>query len=156
MKARYAVLVAIVAAVTLTSVAAAGPDVAKQRVAIVMKDLPDGKFALTPFQLGAVKTDSGTTSVSLSGPKVVMREGQQIEVWHNAWTLAGKRGSLTFQERVEWIDAGGPFIGTGTWKLVRGTGAYAQMAAGGRSASAGLNRANGAWFVRYEGFFTRP
>ena len=36
MKARHAVLVALVAAVTLTSVAAAGPDAAKQRVAISM------------------------------------------------------------------------------------------------------------------------
>jgi len=154
MKARYAVLVAIVAAVTLTSVAAAGLDSATQRAAIVMTNLPDGKFALTPLQLGAVKTDSGTTSVSLSGPKVAMRDGQQIEIWTNTWTLAGKRGSLTIRERVEWIDAGGPFIGTGTWKLVRGTGAYARIAAAGRSASAGLNRANGAWFVRYEGYFS--
>ena len=82
------------------------------------------------------------------------RDGQQVEIWTNTWTLAGKRGSLTVRERVEWIDAGGPYIGTGTWKLVRGTGAYARIAASGRSASAGLNRANGAWFVRYEGLFT--
>ncbi|HLG08918.1 MAG TPA: hypothetical protein VI409_09665 [Gaiellaceae bacterium] len=156
MKARYAVLVAIVAAVTLTSVAAAGPDAAKQRVAIVMNDLPDGKFLLSPFQLGAVKSDSGRTSVALSGPNVVMREGQTIEVWRNTWTLTGKRGSLTIRERVEWIDAGQPFIGTGTWKLVRGTGQYAGIAGSGRSASAGLNRANGAWFVRYEGFLILP
>lgn len=152
MKAR-AVLVAIVAAVTLTSVAAAGPTATKQRVAIVMTNLPDGTFALTPLQLGAVRTDSGTTGVSLSGPVVVMRGGQQIEVWTNTWTLTGKRGTLTFRERVEWIDAGGPYIGTGTWKLVRGTGEYAGITANGRSASAGLNRAHGAWFVRYEGYF---
>ncbi len=37
MKARHAILVALAAAVTLTSVAAAGPDAAKQRVAIDMK-----------------------------------------------------------------------------------------------------------------------
>jgi hypothetical protein len=154
MKAYYAVLVALAAAVTLTSVAAAVPEAATQRVAIVMKDLPDGRFFVTPLQTGVVKPDSGSTSVSLTGPNVVMHEGQQVEIWTNTWTLVGKRGSLTVRERVEWIDAGGPYIGTGTWKLVRGTGAYARIAASGRSASAGLNRANGAWFVRYEGLFT--
>lgn len=154
MKAHYAVLVALAIAVTLTSAAAAVPEAANQRVAIVMTDLPDGRFVVTPLQPGLVKPDSGSTSVSLSGPNVVMRDGQQIEIWKNTWTLVGKRGSMTVRERVEWIDAGGPYIGTGTWKLARGTGAYARIAAGGRSASAGLNRANGDWFVRYEGLYT--
>jgi hypothetical protein len=40
MKARHAVLVALAAAVTLSSVAAAGPDAAKQRVGTTMKNLP--------------------------------------------------------------------------------------------------------------------
>ena len=43
MKARQAMLVALAAAVTLTSVAAAGPDAAKQRVAIDMKICWPGK-----------------------------------------------------------------------------------------------------------------
>ena len=47
MKARHAVLVAIAAAVTLSSVAAAGPDAAKQGVGITMKNLP-------PFARGKV------------------------------------------------------------------------------------------------------
>ncbi len=154
MKAPYAVLVAIVAAVTLTSVAAAGPDLAKQRVAIVMKDLPDGKFVLTPFELGAVKSDSGTTSVAVSGPEVVMQGGQKVEIFRLTFTLKGKQGTLTIQERNEWVDAGGPYVGRGAWKLVHGTGEYARIAASGRSASAGLKRATGAWFARDEGFFT--
>jgi hypothetical protein len=40
-----------------------------------------------------------------------------------------------------WVDAGadlgGPLIGTGTWKVVRGTGQYAGIVGGGRSAHAG-------------------
>ena len=40
MKARLVTLVALAAAVTLTAVAAAGPDAAKQRVAIDMKLWP--------------------------------------------------------------------------------------------------------------------
>lgn len=154
MKARYAVLVAIVAAVTLTSVAAAGPDSAKQRVAIVMTGLPNGKFILSPFDLGAVKSDSGTTAVDISGPKVVMQGGQSVEIYHLTFTLTGKRGTLTLKERNEWVDAGGPYVGRGAWKLVHGTGQYAGIAASGRSAAAGLKRATGAWFARDEGFFS--
>ena len=40
MKARHAILVALVAAISMTSVAAAGPGAAKQRVAINMKIYP--------------------------------------------------------------------------------------------------------------------
>jgi hypothetical protein len=149
-----AVPVALVAAVTLTSVATAGPNAAKERVGITMKDLPDGTFVLTPLSAGTLKGDVGTTGVVLSGPKLVMHDGQSIEVWRNTWTLTGKRGSLTIRERVEWIDAGDPYIGTGTWKVVRGTGAYAGSTGHGRSASAGLDRATGDWYVRYEGFLT--
>ena len=47
MKARVAALVVLATAVTLTSVAAAGPDAAKQRVAIDMKIYPQGTFVLT-------------------------------------------------------------------------------------------------------------
>ena len=47
MKARHTVLVALAAAVTLSSVAAADPDAAKQRVEITMKNLP-------PFARGKV------------------------------------------------------------------------------------------------------
>jgi len=55
MKARVVTLVALAAAVTLTSVAAAGPDVAKQRVAIDMKFYPQVTFVLTPMQAGPLK-----------------------------------------------------------------------------------------------------
>jgi hypothetical protein len=63
MKARYPVLVALAAAVTLTSVAAAGPDAAKQRVAITSKGMANptssGTFVLEPLRAGALKPDSG-------------------------------------------------------------------------------------------------
>jgi hypothetical protein len=62
MKARLVLLVALMAAVTLTSVAAAGLQAAKQRVAIDTKIPPKGKFVLTPLRSGALKRDSGTLS----------------------------------------------------------------------------------------------
>jgi hypothetical protein len=60
MRARLVTLVALAAAVTLTAVAAAGPAVAKQRVALNMKIYPQGTFVLTPLQTGPLKRDSGT------------------------------------------------------------------------------------------------
>jgi hypothetical protein len=79
MNARHAVLVVLVAAVTLTSVASAGPAPAKQRVAINMKIYPQGTFVLTPLQRGTLKRDAGTingTWTSIPGRKV-MRDGQE-------------------------------------------------------------------------------
>ena len=63
MKAPNAVLVVLAAAVTLTSVAAAGSDAAKQRVAIVSqaaKTTEVSPFVLTPLQPGFLKRDAGT------------------------------------------------------------------------------------------------
>ena len=62
MKARVVALVALAAAVTLTSVAAAGPAAATQRVAIDLKLYPQKTFVFTPVQAGSLKTDSGTIS----------------------------------------------------------------------------------------------
>jgi hypothetical protein len=150
------VLVALAAAVTLTSVAAASPHAAKQRLAIDMEGLPNGEFVLIPLQAGALKLDSGTASDVGVGPRVVMREGQRVEIYRNTFTLEGKRGSLTIRERNDFVDTGDAYVGMGTWKVVRATGQYAQIAGGGRSAHVGHNGGQGAWYVRLEGFLTVP
>ncbi len=75
-----AVVAGLAAAVTLTSVAAAGPEAAKrQRVGITMKGLPNATFVLVPLQVGALKRDSGT--VTFGAPpnynaRDVIRDGQ--------------------------------------------------------------------------------
>ena len=159
MKARYAVLVALAAAVTLTSVAAAGPDAAKQRVAISMKGLENGTFVLTPLQAGTLKRDSGTVSGVFKESGTVMREGQRIDVYRNTYTLKGKRGGLSIRERAEFVSVSNekvpgfdftPGVGIGTWKVTGGTGAYAKVTGGGRSGMQGHP-----WLVRQEGFLTR-
>jgi hypothetical protein len=159
-KVRHAVLVALAAAVTLTSVAAAGSEAAKQRVAITMKTSPNGTFVLTPLQSGPLKQDTGTVRHTVADyvPRHIIREGQSVKIYKPVvWLLQGKRGSLTIREpRNAWVDAGGPEIGTGTWKVVRGTGQYARITGGGRSAHAGLNGGTGPWFARQEGFVTTP
>ena len=158
MKARHALLVALVAAVTLTSVAAAGPDAAKQRVAISMKDPGNGTFVLRPLQPGTLKRDSGTVSVVYNEPTTVMREGQSVDIYRNTYTLKGKRGTMSIRERSEFVGVSNekvpgfdftPGVGIGTWKVVGGTGAYAKITGGGRSGIQGHP-----WLVQQEGFLT--
>jgi hypothetical protein len=162
MKARHAVLAALAAAVTLTSVAAAGPDAAKQRVAISMKDLANGTFVLTPLQSGPLKRDSGTVRLVYTDEPAVMRNGQKVYIYRNTYTFKGKRGTLTIRERNEWVDVSNenapgfdfpPGVGIGVWKVVGGTSRYARIAGGGRSAHAGMGAQ---WLARQEGFLTLP
>jgi hypothetical protein len=158
MKVRQAVLVALVAAATLTSVAAAAPDAGKQRVAITTKGMANpsglGEFVLTPLQAGALKRDSGTES-SVWSERVVMRQGQRVSITDGVETLKGKRGSLTIRFRIEWVDGGnGYHPGTGTWKVTRGAGEYAEITGGGRGGHVWLD--SGPWSGRMDGFLTLP
>jgi hypothetical protein len=161
MKVRHAVLVAVAAAVTLSSVAAAGTEATKQRVAITIKGLPNGSFALTSFKAGPLKRDSGTVSISYGSPRVVIRDGQRLDIFSGVYTFDGRRGSLTVRERNEWRDTGSDGNGdgnvdgvaVGTWKVVRGTGEYAGTVGSGGSAHAGLGNP---WNARLEGFLTKP
>ena len=162
MNARVVALVALATAVSLTSVASAGPNAAKQRVAIDMKLWPQKTFVFTPLLAGPLKTDSGTIShnfLSIPG-RDVMRDGQKVTVYDGSVaTLKGKRGTLTIRGRNEWVhlerdengDGQDDAIAIGTWKVVRGTGQYAGIAGKGRSGHVGLGSP---WYARYEGFLT--
>ena len=156
MSAKLAVLAVLVSAVTLTSVAAAGPAAAKQRVAIETKILPEGTFVLTPLRAGVLKRDSGTVTGnwrSITG-RDVTRNGQRVTIYNGLWTFTGKRGTLRIRERNEWVDVGyDDGVAIGIWKVVRGTGQYARVAGSGGSGHAGLGRT---WYARYEGFLTVP
>jgi hypothetical protein len=164
MKARLTILAALAAAVTLTAVAAAGLDAAKQRVAIDMKLWPQKTFVLTPLQAGPLKRDTGTirhTLLSISGHNV-MRDGQEVTIYNGGViTLTGKLGTLTIRDRNEWVGLGRDGngdgevdgIGIGTWKVVRGTGQYAGIAGKGRDGHIGLGSP---WYARYEGFLSSP
>ena len=132
MKARVVALVALVAAVTLTSVAAAGPAATKQRVAI----------------------DSSNWK-SIPG-RDVMRDGQKVTIYEGVvTTLTGKRGTLTIRDRNEWVavESGEDAVAFGTWRVVRGAGQYAGIVGKGRNGHAGLGSP---WYARYEGVLTLP
>lgn len=157
-----AVLVAIAAAVSLTSVAAAGPEGARQQVEITAKGVAipftgSAKFVLTPLGAGALKPDSGTEASVVASQRAVTRDGQSAKIVTWVTTCKGKRGSFVLRVRIEHIDAGNGFhIGTGTWRFVRGTGAYAGITGGGRVANAWVDSGSRALSERRDGFLTRP
>src|SRR4051812_23773456 len=81
MKAKGAVLVVLAAAVTLTAAASAGPQAARQRVAITSqaaKTTHVSAVVLTPLQPGPLKRDSGKLTATFGTQRAVMREGQEV------------------------------------------------------------------------------
>ena len=114
---------------------------------------PVSPFVLTLLETGLLKRDSGTATGALPPERVVIREWQSVSVYDGVSTLRGKRGTLVMRYHSEYVDAGnGYHVGTGTWKVVRGTGQYAGIAGGGRSGDVWLER--GPWSSRNEGLLT--
>jgi hypothetical protein len=151
-------LAALAAVVTLTAVAAAGREAAKQRVAITSKLYPERTFVLTPLKAGDLMRDSGEVSIVHGFSREVMRDAQGVDIYpRSILTFKGKRGTLTIRERTEWVVVSNennrfgypPGVAIGTWKVVRGTGQYAQVTGGGRSGHAGFGDF---WLARQEGF----
>jgi hypothetical protein len=68
-------------------------------------------------------------------------------------TLTGRQGTLVLRNRIEWVDIpDGQAIFTGTWRVIRGTGASAGLSGGGRGAGVALSSSNGK--SRFEGFLS--
>ena len=155
MRAIQAILVPLVAAIVLTSVAAAGPEAAKQRVVITSQASQTTQvspFMFTPLQAGALEGDSGTLTPRSDLGRTRTRTGRASRSMSTS-EPKGKLGSLVIRHRTEYVDGGnGYHVGTGTWKVVRGTGQYAQITGGGRSGTVWLDR--GPWSYRSEGFLT--
>jgi hypothetical protein len=127
--------IVLAAAFAVTSLAAAGPTASRQHFTIVAKGDTD-HFVLTA-NAGAVAPDSGTIGWCCWSQHFRTRDGQKVEIDDPLATFTGRHGTFDIRFRIEWLDAGrGYTVGTSTWKLVRGTGAYARLAGSGRGAQA--------------------
>jgi hypothetical protein len=135
MLTRVTALACVVAAAAFTATADAGHAVSKQRIAITTAVGDGHAFVLAPLTAGPVARDSGTASACCWTPRFVTRAGQSSEIDNPLKTYVGKRGTFTMRLVIDWIDAGNRYtIGTGTWKIVSGTGAYEHLEGNGRIA----------------------
>jgi hypothetical protein len=135
MIARLAIAACIIAAATLTAVATASPAGSKQRIVITTAEGNGYAFVLTPLSAGPLARDSGTAAACCWTERFIKRGGQSIEIDNPLKTYVGKHGTFTTRLVIEWVDAGhGQIIGTGTWTIVRGTGAYEHVKGNGRLA----------------------
>jgi hypothetical protein len=67
------------------------------------------------------------------------------------WTLIGKLGTIVGRNQIGFVDIpDGLAVFTGTWKVIRGTCAYAGLSGGGRVA--GVQFASGTAKAQYQGF----
>jgi len=152
MRTKLTAIAALVAlAVTLTAVASAGSAKTKQRVEIQEKG--DGSFALAPLGSGPVKPDTGTITFCCWTQRTIRRHGESIDINNPRMTLTGKLGTLVARNRVGFIEVpDGLSVFTGSWKVIRGTGAYAGLAGGGRGAGVDLGAAAGTTKAQFQGF----
>jgi hypothetical protein len=169
MKARQAlaVLVALAAAVTLTSVAAAGPDAAKQRVAITVKGRGVAGDARGTFTLAGTASDSGTSHVI--GNTVIAHAvlGQRVFKGrsHGPGELDGKKGHLSFWWSGSFVAVNAStWVTTGTWRLRGNSGIYKTWTGGGTFVSVDRHTPSpdnhtpsgvGSYEARFDGLVTR-
>jgi hypothetical protein len=140
-------------ALFLAAAPGANPGAKKQHVTITTVKSGIDNFRLIPRIGGSIQRDSGTASYCCWTQKFITRDGQTVEVNDPITTLRSTKGELVLRERIEWADAGNGYsIGTGTWKVIKGTGAYKNVTGHGRSASSWLPSGPVSW--RNEGFLT--
>ena len=144
---------------TLISAGAAGSTPKKQRIAIEEKVTAtslagSGTFTLTPLTSGPITADSGTFMYTGGSQGQVLRSGQTVARYSGVDVLKGKHGTLRIPNTTATVDVGGSYrVGTGAWSISGGTGAYASLRGGGRSAVGGPPQ--GTVFTRYEGYVSK-
>jgi hypothetical protein len=128
---------AFVAAALVAGSATAGQTSAQQRIAITSPNGNANLFVLTPLTPGPIVHDSGTATFCCVTPRFIQRDGQSIEIDNPIKTFMGKRGTFVWRAQIDWVDLDhGWAVGTGTWKIVSGTGtgAYTHLEGHGRVA----------------------
>jgi hypothetical protein len=132
-----AAAILVVAATVSAGIATAGAHKKQQRVAIVLDDA-SSTFALTPITTGPVKSDSGTYSACCWTRKFRTRDGQSVEIDDPTLTFTGQSGTFSWHAILRFVDLNNNYtVATSTWKITRGTGAYAHLEGHGRQAFVG-------------------
>jgi hypothetical protein len=137
MHTKLSVAAALLAAAAIVTGVASADHAAnhRQRILISYPDGNSGSFVLTPLTSGPITRDSGTATACCWTSRFVRRDGQASEIDKPLRTFVSKRGTFVWRARIAWVNSGSGYsIGTGTWKIVRGTGAYAQLEGKGRVA----------------------
>jgi ABC-type transport system substrate-binding protein len=116
------------AATAMSGLATAGGTATRQEIALTYANGNAAKMTLTPLTSGSVVADHGSTSWCCWTQKTVQQDGEQLDVNNPLATFVGTRGSLTWREQVTWHDlTNGYSVATGTWRIVRGSGAYQHL-----------------------------
>jgi hypothetical protein len=140
MKARLTTLVALAAVLALAPAAGGASSASRQLVVIASKAGVD-RFTLTPLGAKGLEPDAGTVDYCCMTSSYVTRDGDGVRINEPRETFTGKHGTFVLRVRIEWHDAGNGYtVGLTTWKVVKGTGAYAGLTGGGRGAATWLPR----------------
>lgn len=155
---RPATLLGLVTVASLAVTGFSGAEVAAKRQRVVINQLENpgrGTFTLLPIDSGPIVDDKGTYTWIHKPAVSGTRDGQGFRRYDSVVTFAGKNGDLVVREIVTLVLAApGKEAGTGTWKVLRGTQAYASVKGGGRLGAIVGVRQPAPW--RYEGFMTSP
>jgi hypothetical protein len=136
----------IVAATALTAVAAASPAASRQqRIVITDKAGSTDGFVLAPLSRGPLTRVTGTAFACCWSRRFGVRNGESVETDAPVIrTFSTRQGTFTWRASIDWYDAGnGYVIGTGTWRIVHGTGFYEHLEGSGRVALAPTPDGNG-------------
>ena len=145
------VAVVLAAAVSAIATAAKAAPASKQFVVITISHGSVSEpFALTSHSSGPLRRVRGTASFCCWTVGSVVRDGQKFDKGNPEMTLTGRRGTIVTRNRIVWMTVPGGAIYTGTWKVIRATGAYAGLTGGGLAAGAQL--ASGNVSARFTGF----
>jgi hypothetical protein len=114
-----------------------------------------GRWSLLPMTSGRVASDKGTYTWKTTIDTKGVKDGQSYRHVVATVTFKGANGSFVVREDDTLVSASASHtVVTGTWKLVRGTEAYAGATGGGRlGAALGFGKPD-PW--RYEGFMSSP
>ncbi len=121
MQTKVLMLATLAAVTVFAGTASAGQRSAVERIAITSPKGNSGLFVLTPLTSGPVAPDSGTATACCWGQRFVRRDGQAAEINNPLRTFVGKHGTFVWRAQIAWVDLETYSIGTGSWRIVRGS-----------------------------------